>query len=370
MLSPHILREGIRIGAQSFWRKAFGWKRYSGDAPQICAAIVANCWNGRYFQTSAGHFNEFYARDFGWCAEALCSLGHRERVLKTLEYALSSYRCHGQTRVAIAANGTPFDFPDVYAPDSLAYLLRSLRVADSRELVRKHQHFLESEIRRFHSTVIDPSTRLVRRKRHYGSMKDYSIRDASCYDHTMSAAVSIEADHLGLANPLHKYDLQDGLVTHYWNGNHFQDEINDGHYVAADANIFPFWMGVISDRRKLARTIGSVQKAGLDRPFPIRYTRPDATIRETPFAPIVKNWELDCIWGHLGMAYITILSRIEKQRARKHLAQYEKQIEKYGTFFEVYTPDGSAPYTSLLYHADEAMLWASAWLALAESLRP
>ena len=52
-----------------------GFKRFKGDAQTICKTIVGRCFNGTYFQTSLGHFDLFYMRDFAFCIEALLKLG-------------------------------------------------------------------------------------------------------------------------------------------------------------------------------------------------------------------------------------------------------------------------------------------------------
>jgi hypothetical protein len=71
------LSEAWRIFNRSVYAKKYGIKRYNGNAKEICRQIIKDCWNGRYFQVSNGHFCEFYIRDFGWCVESLLKLDSR-----------------------------------------------------------------------------------------------------------------------------------------------------------------------------------------------------------------------------------------------------------------------------------------------------
>ena len=52
-----------------------GIKKYEGNAKEICEQIVNDCWNGKYFQPSNGHFNELWIRDLGWCSKSLVNQG-------------------------------------------------------------------------------------------------------------------------------------------------------------------------------------------------------------------------------------------------------------------------------------------------------
>ena len=136
------ISESLRI----FKRRAGGgdWKRYPGDAREICGKIVEDCWNGRFFQTSTGHFCQFYSRDFAWCAESLIRLGHGQRVRKTLAYALERFSKHGHIRGAITPSGKPFDFPR-YAIDSVPYMIHTLVILSDHSLLRQYKTILEKE---------------------------------------------------------------------------------------------------------------------------------------------------------------------------------------------------------------------------------
>ncbi len=365
MLSPIILRQGVHIFKRSCVRKAFGPRRYPGTASDICNSIVTDCWNGAYFQTSTGNFNHFYSRDFGWCTESLLDLGKAKEVKLSLQYALNAFRRSG-IKTAISRSGIPFDFPNVYSPDSVAYFFRSIYLLGDKTLISSNRSFLERELNRFTAAAIDPKTCMIRRHSHFSSMKDYSIRDSSCYDLVMAAMLSDIADKMGLDNPLRRFNLVDNLEN-FWDGAYYKDDLSSD-LLSADANLYQFWFGLEKRRSRLSKVIASIHKAGLDCPFPLKYSTKNSNHRQVPFSFVAKDWELDAVWAHMGMVYIDVLHSVDKKQAQEHLDRYKNIIEHYKTFYEVYTPDGARPYRSLFYHADEGMLWAAQFLDLQKKL--
>jgi len=199
------LGEGLRILQHSLRRKLFGYGSFSGGAEEICKKIVDQCWNGRFIQVSAGHFCQFYCRDFGWCTDALLSLGKKKQMISTLDYALEIFQKYGGIQVAISPGGRPFDFPNWYSPDSVAYLFRSLVKVHDKKLIEKYKDFLEQEAERFFERVIDEKTGLVKPVR-FSSMKDHSIRQSSCYDTVMAGVLQDALKKLKIKNPLHSFN--------------------------------------------------------------------------------------------------------------------------------------------------------------------
>ena len=106
-MDPRLISEGFRIWRASSRRKRQGWKQYSlagkgdakGDVKAICDAIIEDCWeegNGQgnygHYCASAGHFHQFYTRDFGIAVEGLLgTTTGKERCLATLSYALQHF---------------------------------------------------------------------------------------------------------------------------------------------------------------------------------------------------------------------------------------------------------------------------------------
>jgi hypothetical protein len=356
-----LVGEGIRIVARSLNVRLRGFKRYEGTAKQICKRIVQGCWNGQYFQTSAsGHFAEFWTRDFGWCIDSLLKLGYRKEALKTLAYALNAFHKAGAVTTTINPQGMPFDFP-CFAPDSLAFLMRALNAARARKLIGQHQEFLQEELEKYVRLVIDSATGLVR-DAPFSSMKDGAFRKQSAYDTAMVGMLSRELDKAGIEH--HLPDMRKALLDRYWAGSYFLDDLSGVHHVAGDAQVFPFWTGVIKDKGLMKKSLDAVHRAGLDVPFPLKYTahgiRPDVW-EQRLFTP---NYEGNTIWAHMGLLYIQLLNKVDRRKAQAYIERYKDLVERYQTFLEVYEPDGTKPYSSLAYVADESMLWAANLLVM------
>lgn len=357
------VKEGLRYFSRSTKVIFKGFKSYKGDAKQICNSIVRDCWNGNYFQTSTGHFCEFFTRDFGWCTEALLSLGYREKVVKTLNFALGIFSKHHRVAVAISPDNVPFDFPS-YSVDTLPFLIRSLRIANAKGLIDRYRAFLDKEISHFYDTVLDKSSGMVRKNRYFSSMKDYSKRKSSCYDNVMVAMLNEELKKLRLENPLKSYNFKKIIKDNFWTGSYFLDDLSGLEYVTGDSNVFPFWAGIFDSKKMLKLAISSVQERDLDKPFPLKYS--EQKLREHDFLLIEifsKNYERDSVWTHMGPMFIELVKRVDKNRAKEYVKKYTEVIERYKNYLEVFNPYGS-PYKSPFYYSDEGMLWASMYLKL------
>jgi len=350
-----------------------GFKKYKGSDEEICSQIIKDCFNQEknYFMVSNGHFTEFYARDFGWCAEALIVLGHRKKAISTLDYALDIYKRHGRVEQAIMPGGRPFTFPfNRYSPDALAFLIRSLKLAKADELIKKYKSFLNQEIKRHYELVVDKETGLVRKDKYFSSMKDYAERKSSCYDNVMTGMLAMDLKEIKiLNNPFAKYDYKKLLMDNFWNGKFFIDDLLELDIVSGDANVLPFWSGLITDKRILKKALDSIRKQGLDKPFPLKYTSRRFKEHKMIYSEfLVGNYERDAIWAHVGMMYLRVAAMFDKKLAKKYLGEYKKQIIKHKNFLEVYDRNGK-PFSTLFYQTDESMLWCANYLYLKKLLK-
>ena len=227
---------------------------------------------------------------------------------------------------------------------------------------RVYYDFLEQEAQRFFITAIASDTGLVKPK-HFSGMKDYAVRERSCYDTVMAGVMQSSLRRLKIDNPLKDYNYPKILRDHYWQGNYFLDDLSGKDYVAGDANIYAFWFGIINSNSMLKKSIKSMQEVGLDDPFPLSYTKNTKKPRFILAEHFVPQWEAQSIWPQMGLFYIELLRKIDKKKAREHLRSYKKVIEENSNFMELFTAHGK-PYKSLLYSADGGMLWASMYLYL------
>ncbi|MAG73281.1 hypothetical protein CL620_03135 [archaeon] len=359
MASPlDYLTQGSRIFFHG-WKARFTKKRYSGNADEICRQIVKECWNGTYFQTSTGNFPQFWTRDFGWCTSSLLKLGYTEEVYKTLRYALNNFQKKRKVTTTLTKRGTPFDFPTM-AVDSLPWLIHSIKI--SKFSYHTYRQFLNQQIHLFFDTFIDVKTGLVKMK-HFSSIKDFAIRKSSCYDNCVVAMLAKDLTKMKLDNPFAKYNYPALLKKRFWNGSYFYDDLQKKEYVAGDANIFPFVLGIIGEKAMMESAVEEIEDAGLADPFPLKYTSSRQGVKFIHQEIFLRNYESHAIWMHMGPLYMKLLKHVDKELYEKHKKTYTELIETHGNFLEVFTAKGK-PFSTPFYYCDAGMLWAANYLVL------
>lgn len=356
--------ESVRIFLRRIKIIFKGTRKYNGDAELICNEIIYECWNGKYFKTSAGHFSGFYIRDFGWVVKSLIELGHKDKVRKTLEYALRTYSNQRLT-TTITPGGFCLDIFD-YSPDSLAYLLYSLRISENEDLSLTYKNFINKEVKRFYGKVINKKTGLVKKDKYFSSSRDAFIRSGSCYDNTMIAVISKELEHLKFENPFRK-DVDELIIKEYWSGEYFYDDYHKHKGVVADSNIFPFWLEVINKKELKEKALNSLVKEKLDHPFPIKYSK-EKYDKEIFWVKIfAPKYQTTTTWSHIGILFIGLLADIDRKKSQEHFDKYTEVIEKNKNFFETFNEKGGI-YKTPFYHSAESMIWAANYLSLKKKL--
>jgi hypothetical protein len=364
-----LIREGLRIFKRNLKVKLSGFEKFSGTDEEICKQIIDSCWNGKYLSTcpEGGHYS-FYSRDFGWCIESLINLGYEKEVNKTLEYALELFEKSGEISVSINPSGETFNFPNIYSPDSVAYIFRSLRMNGNKRLIKKYSRFLNSEAKKFSETCIDDSG--VIKKKRFSGMRDYAIVEGSCYDMIMACMIDDEIEKINklmkkeiIENPFKEFNLKKNLINKFWNGEYFYDHKGA---VYGHNNVYPYFLDVIFNKKMRESSLKSINDAKLDIQIPLKYESDNKHAKFIWQEMFVSGWENHTSWTMLGMAYIDVLSRTDKEKAKEHLNHYKKLIEEYG-FVEVY--DGIKPYQSLFYASETRMLWAAMYLDLKKRLK-
>lgn len=356
-----VAKEGVRILKHSIACRRHGPRRYKGDAQKICKQIVDNCWNGTIFRTSLNNYPIFYARDFGMCVDSLLQIGYKEEVKKTLYHCMEAYANAGKITQQI--NGEPFSFPNCEQPDAYAFLLHALQALNDKKLIKKYETFLKEQLQAFLLRVenADGSIKNIR----MAGMRDHAIRQASCYDATMVAAVHTYGYRLKLL-PEPKHNYQKLLEQMYWTGTYFKDDINNGG-ATGDANVVPFWFDIV-DRKLWKTTLQTMRQRKLDKPLPLRYEPHVNKEREMIWVDaLTDGWEHDTVWLHLGNLFLQVVARHDKKLAMKYLEQHRKLIEKLHHYPEVLTKEGK-PHSSWFFHSDDSMLWAANYLALSQTL--
>lgn len=362
LLAVYVHHVGIRL------RRHFrGHTRHSGEASSIVRACIEACWNGRTFTASPGHFDMFWTRDLSFSAPSLVRLGHGQRVHDSLAYALDVWT---KRRRHITTTIHYFDRPgDVfeYGVDSLPLFVAALRAADATDLVERHRAWLQAEIGHFYEMVVDPTTGLARSDRKFSAHRDTVVNRSNAYGNTMVALLAKTIEETGwFASPFERhFDGEYGrlLLEHFWVHDHFRDALGDDT-VSGEANIWPFYTGVIGEPEVVAPALAYLHANGFCDPYPLRYEtsrRPEREVWLTRH--LLPDYQGSTVWTSLGAMYLQVLRTVDPALAATETARYVEWIERDGTFWEVMDARGqnwvSARWVII---GEESMLWSAIFL--------
>jgi hypothetical protein len=368
VLATYVHNVGIRL------RREFrGHTRHPGDAGAIVRACIEACWNGRTFTASPGHFDMFWTRDLSFSVPSLVRLGHGPRVQASMAYALDVW---ARRRSHITTTIHYFDRPgDVfeYGVDSLPLFLAALRAADATELVERNRPWLEAEIAHYYETVVDPTTGLVRSDRKFSAHRDTVVNRSNAFGNTMVALLAKTIEETGwFASPFERHfegDYGRLLIEHFWVGDHFRDALGD-ETVSGEANIWPFYTGVVGDPLHVAAALRYLDVNGFCDPYPLRYEtsrRPEREVWLTRH--VLPDYQGSTVWTSLGAMYLQVLRTVDPHLAASETARYVTWIERDGTFWEVMNAHGQnwvSPRWIMI--GEESMLWSAIFLDALENL--
>jgi len=366
-IAPAVLAEYTHNAGIRLRRQFRGHTRHAGSADEIVAACIERCWNDRTFTASPGHFDMFWTRDLSFSAPSLVRLGHGERVRASLGYALDVWT---RRRRHITTTIHYFDRPgDVYeyGVDSLPLFLAALRAADAEELVERHRPWLEAEVAHFVDRVVDPATGLVRADRKFSAHRDTVVNRSNAFGNTMVALLAKTIAETGwFASPLERHfagDYDRLLLDHFWVDDHFRDALGD-ETVSGEANIWPFYTGVIGDPAIVAPALAYLDRHGFCDPYPLRYEtsrRPEREVWLTRH--VLPDYQGSTVWTSLGAMYLQVLRTVDPVLEATERARYVDWIERDGTFWEVMDANGQnwvSPRWIMI--GEESMLWSAIFL--------
>ncbi len=366
---PILVAAGVNVAARSLWRGLFGWKRYRGNAQEICRLVIDDCWTGQYLAGSAGHFRQFWTRDLAMCTPALCRLGYREQVVASWEWGLERFERAGRITTTIFYKRFPRDVY-AYACDSLPMTLFALRAAGAEHLISRHRELFRREIARFHQIVFDPELCLARTTGYFSGPRDCMTGRSTVFANTMLALLDrmLDGESL-LSNPLVGFDVRRQMLRQHWMGEYFRDSLCRD-LPSGDANVWPFFFGVfdgVADEVTMRRSaLATLDARGFTRPVPLRYFERRLPESELPIPKLfTPNYQGDPSWTQLGAVYLGELAKVDRDQMLAHRARMAEFIERDGNYLELYTTDGN-PYLgpARIYHCDEGMIWAALFLDL------
>ena len=373
-LHPAVLA-GWGYGAGiRFRRMALGHRRERGDAREILRACVDRCWTGEHLTASPGHYRQFWTRDIGFSSPALARLSatDRERLHATLDWAIRRWRGR-DSRITTTIHQLahwPSDLFD-YGVDSLPLFVAALRAAGADDLVHEHRDWLAEEVAHYVGRVVDPATGLVRSDRRFSAHRDTFRNSSNAYGNTMVALLGKSIAETGWAPDLlgHHFDGDWSrlLIAHFWTGDHFRDRLGSDE-TSGEANVWPFYAGVVNDPAMMASAFGHLAGQGYTRPFPVRYQIVSRAARMVPVQRFLAgDYQTTATWTSLGSMYLSLLREVDPVEAARGTAALAAIVERDGTFWEVLDAAGNCWRSrNRLAIGEEAMLWGAIFLDLLE----
>jgi hypothetical protein len=357
--------DGIRLSWTSTTNRMFPPKKYAGSVEQICRGIIDDCFDRKkkFFRVSPNNFKQFYARDFGMCCESLLALGYKEQVRETLIYTMDIYKKSGKITTHITTFGSPVNFPN-NTPESAAYMLHSLILLGDKDLLSKYKFFFLLLAEKTYNEDVDKKTGLLRKDKHFSSMKDHSLRKSDCYNNCLLAMFANDLKKIGIKSSLSKYNYKKTIAKNFIKNGYFLEDLSGRNIFTGDANVFPFWTKMYNDVNLQQGIIRKIKEKKLDEPWPLKYTTKEDVEKKPHFANFfVPGYEGDTLWIHLGLCYMKTLRGADDKLLKKYISEYESLIIKHKTFYEVYDSNGKI-FERFFYKSDEAMLWCSIFLEL------
>ena len=372
---------GLGVASVRGRRAVRGHKRSPGSAEDILRAGLEACWSGEYLMASPGTYRHFWTRDLGFAAPALARLAGRwpDRLLSSLAWALDTWRRRGShvTTTIAPRLRWPVDIFD-YGVDSLPLLIASLRAASpgGGSLAREHADWLAREVEHYAEQVVDPSTGLVRSDRAFSAHRDTFRNRSTAYANTMVALLARDVAATGWGPDLLSRHFPAGaggyewgalLRRHFWTGDRFRDRLATDA-TSGEANVWPFFAGVVDDRSMQAAALGALRREGFATPYPLKFEVDHRTDgQQWPFRVWSADYQTTTTWTSLGSIYLSLLREVDPAAARVELDRMRALIERDGTFWEV-LDDRGRPWRSAsrLSISDQSMLWGAILLAVLE----
>lgn len=339
------------------------------------------------YVTTGGHFSQLYVRNLGIFLNALLDRRistseddwrkRQQIALRTVALDLEIFTQAGKTYTTIVHLGKQFYtamniytepsdalFGVLYtlcaltndsfisslfpSPTKSIYKLQTTETA--KNLIEKYRSSLTSLIKKYRNYVIDEKTGLIKKYITLASARDGIRRQSSFYDNVICWATLRLADRLNIL-PMAKQELDDWkkrIINSFWDEKLgiFIDDLSGAQNFSADTFIVTSsgFLDIANkqDLRKLEKMVAYVQKEGLDKPFPLRYSKTNHLDKlYWPVRLAAPAYMGESIWSHWGMEYIKSLILLGKHsQAKIHLNQYKQNIESNGGYPELYDTYG------------------------------
>lgn len=354
----------LRVAMRQVKARYFGTlQHFPGNARQVCEAVVSDTWNGTFYETSLGHYDYFWMRDFGTVAKSLTEIGHKKEVHQTLAWALKHYRKANHVTICIDRKGRAFSAPGRQSIDALPWLVHSLQVSGF-PLTKQDKEFLNRRIKAYCKKYLNKHSGHLKKRRLFNELRDAVHYDRSAYALALTGRLSIAAGELGLTFPYPSSRYADELISHYWTGSYFRTDAETDDF-SAECALMPFFLGVINDPALAQATFDYILKEKLETPYPLTYSKGRLKFRyRFMMGPLaMPNYTGNTIWTWHATFYLHLLSQYKRPEYAKEYTKFASLIERHGNYPELVNADGSWYYAPF-YRADPGMVWAALFLEL------
>ncbi len=353
-----------RVAVRQVKARYFGrLERFEGDAREVCEQVVAGTWNGTFYETSLGHYDYFWMRDFGTVVASLTAIGQQDRVHKTLRWALHHYRRADHVTICIDRAGRAFSAPGPQSIDALPWLLHSL-AASHYPLTKADEAFLNRRIKAYCKKYLNAHSGHLKRRLLFNELRDAVHYNRSAYAIALTGRLAIAAGQLGLKFPYPPSRYRDELVSHYWNGDYFRADSRSDDF-SAECALMPFFLGVVEDAEMAGATFDYIRREKLETPYPLKYSKGALKFRYRFMMGrlAMPNYTGDTIWTWHATFYLHLLAQYGRAEYAREYRKFAELIERHGNYPELVNPDGSWYYAPF-YRADPGMVWAALFLDL------
>ena len=337
-------------------------ERFDGNARQIGEQIIDRVWQGEFYRTSLGHYDFFWMRDFGTVANSLTHLGHKDKVQRTLNWALMNYMKSNHVTQCIDRHGNAFNAPAKKSVDALPWLLHSLVVSNYR-LRPIERRFLNERLAHYTDVYLTPEGDL-KQGVHFAELRDAVNYDRSAYAIALIGRMSVCAKELDLHFGFTVDTYQSILKEHYWNGKFFKADRVTNVY-SSESALMPFFHDIIDDKKMVNATMDYIAKRKLNKPYPLQYGEHSEKFRFRPTMnnTIMPEYTGTTLWTWHATFYLHVLKRYDRHDYDENYHKFAELIERHGTYPELVNHDGSW-YKAPFYMADPGMIWIALFLEL------
>lgn len=238
----------------------------------------------------------------------------------------------------------------------------------ARLLFDEYQNTLLKLYEHYRATVFEEPAMLLKRDLAICGAKDITRRYGAFYDNVVFWKTTQLAMKLKLIgnDPVFLQQLKRSIIDTYWleDKGYFLEELSE--VGVRESHYSSDWLIVLitgfldpanpDEQIYFKRSIEYIQRAGVDKPFAIKYQAEAGGRHQFFLARTMPSYQRDAIWSFWGMEYIKALLLLHKhtheqkylQAADFHIKSYEAAMLRDGGYPELYDSKGEFFQTPII----------------------